>query len=687
MQLAQPSPNGDFSIIESVSYAHPTDKSATRPYPSTSPSTSESVSSSKWRSPYKNLHRTKSLKVSDEKVPFDAIINFLPHGLPDKVLLKNAILVTTLSAQVIVPMSTKVDLKTCSSRSSTNRLSISSPSDSTSSTSFSSSGSTPDTSPCPSPPPRRFSKLVTSKARNRLSFLFHDTPPPPPEVSDINQRVEGSPKVKNTHLVHVLPIGWSPETGAEFHRADKCASSSSSSSRLEGPSHSLGRTGGTCKPKLVQSIEQFLLSFAYPLGSLVPGHFSSSGSGAVLSSPSSNLNQRPKSVPISSTYEKEHSLLHASTLPTLPSMSNFTNINTPLKPVPYLLAPGVFDSCILGSRCPVPDKVDPEQSRDQDTRGDAYINIYTDQGARELTIGEIILFGALDFDHTRPGTGSGNGRAWIGNAGDVVVAGGSPDPDLSPRKVGVRKGKGREVAVMNTEMMKRNVHGLPTPPESSSSNDSADGVDEEQEKETFEYTRPIPLALSTYSSPTHLDDHSTPNTRSKLSKRESSSSIISTPSPTPVSSILNSKQRNDKVRDKDSKRFSDSLSSSISPPPPPLPSPVQLPALVIHRDRARSPRGSEDSYDLGLGHGVPVPPMIVSIKPSSRSASGSGLGSVMIPLQRQGDDARRSAYGETQSQKGSERKTFEGALRKMRLWRNGSGKSLLNHSGLKEKYS
>ncbi|PPR03805.1 hypothetical protein CVT24_007492, partial [Panaeolus cyanescens] len=35
--------------------------------------------------------------------PFDAIINFLPGGVPDKALLKNAILVTTLSAQYLAP--------------------------------------------------------------------------------------------------------------------------------------------------------------------------------------------------------------------------------------------------------------------------------------------------------------------------------------------------------------------------------------------------------------------------------------------------------------------------------------------------------------------------------------------------------------------------------------------------------
>ena len=503
--------------------------------------------------------------------------------------------------------------------------------------------------------------------------------------------------MKNAHLVHVLPPGWSPDSGAESHRGGKRASLSYLSPlALAGPSRSASYikapargTGGTCKPKLVQSIEQFLLSFAYPLGSLVSGSDLNSGSCAGLSSPSSNLNQRPKSALIlSPAYEKEHAPPRAFTLPT-PSLStsNLTNINTPLKPVPFLLAPGVFASCAsksnVRSRCSLPEEV-LEQNHDQDNRDDAYyMDTHSDPETTALTIGEIILLGALDFDHTRPGTGPGNGRAWIGDVSDVVIAGGSPDLGLSSGKVGMGKEKGCEVAVVNTEMMKttkKNLNGLLTPPESLSSNNSTESVEEEEEGinrtgHTQKYAGPIPPALSTCSPPTHLDDHgnrnSTLDVRSNLSKRMSFASSISTPPPTPASTILKSKQTNntlDKVKDKNSNRFSDSL-SFLSPSPLPSKPPVQLPPIVVHCD-THPPHGSGDSYDLGVGHGVPVLPMTVSIKSGSRTASGSGMGSAIIPLQMQEDDACRSAYGKMQSpKKGSERKGFvASALRKIGLW-------------------
>ena len=311
--------------------------------------------------------------------------------------------------------------------------------------------------------------------------------------------------MKNAHLIHVLPLGWSPDdSGAESdnnNRSDKRASSSSSSSSSSsllspsilaaaGPSRSAGytiitktpittrdRTGGifigssssSSKPKLVQSIEQFLLSFAYPLGSLVSGRFdhgsglnssgSSGGAGLLSPPPSSKLKQRPKSALIrSSSNSKEHEAFSRSlTTGTTSSpststaaTSNFNN-NMPIKPVPYLLAPGIFASCAsrsnVRSRSTVPED-DQQDFDDLDTRGDATHNMDLEMTA--LTIGEIILLGALDFDHTRRGTGPGNGRAWIGDVGDVVVVvgggsggGGSPDPGfLSPTKV-VGIGKGR----------------------------------------------------------------------------------------------------------------------------------------------------------------------------------------------------------------------------------------------------
>ena len=612
-----------------MSYAHPTEKSAAnelRRYPSPASSTPESVSSSKRRSslsPLGKVHAKSPLKTSNDKVdykPFDAIINFLPHGLPDKALLKHAILVTALSLQFLTSStytstaSPQPDSRTCSSHNLSNHLPIISPSRSCSSASSSPSESTPDTSPCPSLQPRRLSKLatLTSRAKNRLSHLFHAAPPPPllapPEVSSM----EESRDVKNAHLVHVLPLGWRPDSRGESDRGDKRrASSSLSPSILAGPSHSAGytkiptreRAGGTCEPKLVQSIEQFLLSFTYPLGNLLSGHFGSglnSGSGTGISSPSSNLKQRPKSAFVFSSASKKHAS-HRASLP-IPSLStlNLTNISTPLKPVPYLLAPGVFGSCArrsnVRSRCSLSED-DLEQNPDRDTRGNAYT--HTDPETTTLTIGEIILLGALDFDHTCSGTWPGNGRAWIGDVDDVFVAGGSPDSGSSSRKVGVGKGKESEVVMETTE---RNFNGPLTPPMSLSSNDSTESEEEEPEKNrTQEDARPIHPALSTYSPPTHQDDH------------------------------------------------------------------FQLPPLVVHRDSVCS---LHESCDLGFGDGAPVPPMAVSIRPVSRSAPGSGMGLALTPLRKQVDDACKSAYGQTRSSmKGSERKgSVVSALRKIGLW-------------------
>ena len=550
--------------------------------------------------------------------------------------------------------------------------------------------------------------------------------------------------MKNAHLIHVLPLGWSPDdSGAESdnnNRSDKRASSSSSSSSSSsllspsilaaaGPSRSAGytiitktpittrdRTGGifigssSSKPKLVQSIEQFLLSFAYPLGSLVSGRFdhgsglnssrSSGGAGLLSPSPSSKLKQRPKSALIrSSSNSKEHEAFSRSlttgttsspsTSTSTAATSNFNN-NMPIKPVPYLLAPGIFASCASRSNVRSRSTVPEDDFDDLDTRGDATHNMDSEMTA--LTIGEIILLGALDFDHTRPGTGPGNGRAWIGDVGDVVVvvgggggggggSGGSPDPGfLSPTKVvGIGKGKGREVnSEMTMKTTNRNFNGLLTPPESLSSNLSAESEEEEVEE-------------------TYLDDHRNRNTRSKLSTKRttsysSSSSPVSTPlSATPVSTILKPKQTNDtntntlddnnknKVKDDDpSNGFSDSL-------PSPSGSPVQLPPLVVVCSPHGSRRRDSNSYDLGSGHEVQLPsvlpPMTVSssiLKAGSRSsASGSGMGSAMKilppPLQTtQGNDGD-CAYGKTgrsssSRKKESERKGFVGSVLRKIGW-------------------
>jgi hypothetical protein len=131
------------------------------------PSTPESVSSLKRRSGlslHGGVHAKSPPETSNDKVdykPFDAIINFLPQGLPDKVLLKHAILVTTLSLQFLSPSTyisnayPQTDSRTCSSHNLSNLLSIFSPSHSYSSAS-SSSSKTRWIPPCQSPQPRNY---------------------------------------------------------------------------------------------------------------------------------------------------------------------------------------------------------------------------------------------------------------------------------------------------------------------------------------------------------------------------------------------------------------------------------------------------------------------------------------------------------------------------------------------------
>ena len=697
-----------------MSYAPPSEKPTTplaRRYSSSASSLSESAPP-KWRSTQSHK-KLRALKIPDGREdykPFDAIINFLPHRLSDKALLKHAILVTTLSAQFLAsPTCTSI---TSPSHSPTNASPSHSHSSASQSIASPSSRSTPDTSPCPSPPPKRLSKNwdltvspISSRTKNRFSLLFRSIAPPPssspfwplPEVSDIN---EESRTVKNAHIVHVLPLGWSSDSAVQPDRDDRRASSSSTLGIPTLQSHSpdyIKTLDGTGKPKLVQSIEQFLLSFAYPLRTVVLGN-SGSGShpGVGFSSLPSNSNKKPKparplsfnqehttittsrpksflgSVGNAEAYEPENPLRRASTLSISP------NINTPLKPTPYLLAPGVFGKHIPGSggsniraQCPSwcgIDEDDLGQNHEDDVRNGAYMH----SEATALTVGEIILLGALDFDHTCPGAGPGNGRAWIGNVDDVIVVGGSPDQSLYSGK-----GKGREVEALNTEMMKtakrRANFGLLTPPGSSSGSNSSAECVEEQEKEmsvghTRMYAQPTPPA-----SPTYLDDiafdkgvgealvisltpttsTSAMNSKATGTKNISSKSLPSTPMPTTIHGSSNStpatfnSKRTNKVEDKNSGRFSDFFSSA-----PCLPSAVQVPPLVVHRDRARPSPESR----------VRIPPMSVSMEFGSQSASGSGLGSGLI---------------QTQSpMKGSERKSFVGTLKKMGLWKNGNGESI-----------
>jgi hypothetical protein len=137
------------------------------------------------------------------------------------------------------------------------------------------------------------------------------------------------------------------------------------------------------KPKLVQSIEQFLLAFGYPLQSmsLLPSASPSPPGSRRISATSTMTSGFMSASPSASAFGAGYGIERAEE-----------------KPVPFLLPPGVFGSTPSGGR---------------------------------LSIGEILLLGGLDsagngapvegVDQTDVvGMGLEEGRVWIGSPDDVV---------------------------------------------------------------------------------------------------------------------------------------------------------------------------------------------------------------------------------------------------------------------------
>jgi len=443
---------------------------------------------------------------------FDALLNFLPSGVPDKALLKHAILVTTLSAHYLaVPGTTTRDegglnrwnhdptskstTRISVPGSSSNSFSSSLPSSTTSSMTHSTSiATTPTTSPSPSPPliPSSFSRgsgkstihlnidmpkikgtIKAAFAKGLSSFLH----PPSPSANSafassgtvggvpytdgrvIDPRANGggdgceSPtRPKNAHIVHILPldwVDWEEQLREKDLRDPQQSKGGSSSGKYQGDgvnvhhdSHTSGnlnrhhdvtgnvasgskpRTPGTsrvsAKPKLGQGIEQFLLSFAFPLGSLGLGPGSGGSRPAV---PASLKSAHGHGDAKSALTGLAAAAAHAQT-----------------RPVPYLLAPGVFERALDGAREEYPRKKDSSKTDFDRPEDDDSL-----RARRALVIGEIILLGALDFDleeaygqkdaYTKENDAYthylvedrgnaravGGGRAWVG-VGDVICS-------------------------------------------------------------------------------------------------------------------------------------------------------------------------------------------------------------------------------------------------------------------------
>lgn len=324
--------------------------------------------------------KTKKPSSDPYQRPFDAILNFMHPSLPEKAILKEAILVTTLSHPFLAtasPLSLSAPSQTSSPRPSRPSSLYSDPKHNSDSERRRSTLSVPSKS-VETHPSRRRSILWTVSATSRNNDLTSQSAPSTLTTSRRHSFLPSihtpKPMPSKAHIVHVIPDMYSSPTPH------------------------------VRKSKLVQKIEQFLLSFAYNshTGSLPASppltRPSSTGSASSCSSSSSR----------SSMYSAYELALSASGPEQNAEME---------KPAPYIL----------------PRKLLGQSPRPATQSADYEI----------ASIIELVLLGALDPQMLAAGdngskrrstlldglmVNGGMPRAWIGGIGDVkIITDGSPE--------------------------------------------------------------------------------------------------------------------------------------------------------------------------------------------------------------------------------------------------------------------
>ncbi|PFH50630.1 hypothetical protein AMATHDRAFT_3808 [Amanita thiersii Skay4041] len=383
LQLSEKFPGGDFSVLEDCKMDGPG-----LAYPSPTSSMS-SFSNARYmlrrKQPHSPASSTRSLPLSfasaksrnyQTQRPFDAILNFLPSKVPEKVVLKHAILVTTLSVSFL------------SSNTSVHPISA---------------------LPPPANDKRRFSLLRPKLASSESDVMFS------------NEKTKLPLSLSTSHLVHILPS-----------RTLQAYSSSSSTASLNS---TLSMSSSVASSVIKR--RSAILSFQPSLSSMQPPSAKSSFSSATIavSSPSTasssaylhpNYNGvssaspsrfRPQRLSSSSSMSLDSKSKLAQTIEqfllsysyTMPPGSDSFQHPPQNKFVPYLLAPGVFSS-------PVGFYNDMEDRMPAET-------------PNRLSVGEAIVFGLLDICAKGDDTGKNlktvsslASRAWIGETQQVLVA-------------------------------------------------------------------------------------------------------------------------------------------------------------------------------------------------------------------------------------------------------------------------
>ncbi|KAF8635397.1 hypothetical protein AX15_000397 [Amanita polypyramis BW_CC] len=415
-QLAEKFPGGDFTQMEYytaglVAGQGPADVTASRP--STARSYSAignsrlsfkrnsvviSSSASTYSLPSPTKSKGKGYANTNHKI-FDTILNFLPSSLPEKDILKHAILVTSLSAPFL----------TCTLSHQTKA--------------------------CSDIPKRRFSSILRSRYHENNST--HDS-----DDSKV-------PSISPARLVHILP-----SSPLQSNPLPTVISSSSSSASLSSSFKTVPRRPSSAGPSSLRP--PFLARHPSSLSTQAPSASRSSSSSTLFippsSSPTSSHTQphhQPISSPMYSKIGSQSSSLSANTTvsgckksklaqtieqfllsfayPPCPNLPASGADLLQSKTVPYLLAPGVFSSFVSMEG----DSRDGERSE---------VEVLASEG--RLTVAETILLGLLDVCAKGEDIGKSlksvaglASRAWIGAMQPVILSpksGAKADGDALP---------------------------------------------------------------------------------------------------------------------------------------------------------------------------------------------------------------------------------------------------------------
>ncbi|KAJ7582748.1 hypothetical protein C8J56DRAFT_955625 [Mycena floridula] len=372
LQFSEVEPGGEFTVVESFGFQSESSPRMPNPVPVSRPvsalSFSSLASSSSTRAPKK-----AKFSIDPHQRSFDAVLNFISPALPEKAMLKLTVLVTTLSVPFLAvapPSSLPVSSSLSHLEITDSQATKASRRHSTFSflsLSKSTEGELPTEASPASPRSNRFTKLLRLPSKSIFipdpSHHVRSAPPSPTHRRKLFSSGLHEPNGGRAHLVHVLPDMYSVQL-----------------------------LTSSPKPKLVQSIEQFLLSFAYrhqPLSrSPTLPRQDSSGSVSTCSSVSSR----------SSTYSNSNWV-----------MRDFPEME---KPAPYMLPYKLLNHI-------------PQQKEFSDDRPLNIIELIL-RGALDLDVPDVRM--AVSEDGIRHSTildgllrNSISPRAWIGSPKDVKV--------------------------------------------------------------------------------------------------------------------------------------------------------------------------------------------------------------------------------------------------------------------------